>query len=100
MSSDDLKPLAVSIPEAARLQGLGRSKGGGRNSIYGQIERGEVVAINDGPLTRITMASIVLRVRSKIKYGQANRQKTKANRRMRESVANAATTPNIEAVSN
>jgi hypothetical protein len=58
MSSDHLKPFAVSIAEAARLQGLGRTKGGGRNSIYEQIRRGELEAFKDGPLTRITYESI------------------------------------------
>jgi hypothetical protein len=58
MSTNDLKPFVVSIPEAARLQGHGRKPGGGRNAIYEQIRRGELEAVKDGPLTRITMASI------------------------------------------
>jgi hypothetical protein len=53
-----LKPLAVSVAEAARLQGLGRTPGGGRNSVYEQIKRGEVEAFKDGPLTMITLESI------------------------------------------
>ena len=58
MSDDVLKPFSVSIPEAARLQGLGRKPGGGRNSIYQQIERGELEAVKDGAHTKITYASI------------------------------------------
>jgi hypothetical protein len=58
MSDDALKPFAVSIREAARLQGLGRKPGGGRNSIYQQIARGELEAVKDGAFTKITLASI------------------------------------------
>ena len=46
------------------------------------------------------MASMVLRVRSKMKLGQASRQKMMASQRTRLSLASAATTPNIEDVSN
>lgn len=56
--SDPLKPFAVSVSEAARLQGLGRKPGGGRNSVYEQIGRGELVAVKDGHRTLVTYASI------------------------------------------
>jgi hypothetical protein len=53
-----LKPFGVSLSEAARLQGHGRTKGGGRNAIYEQIERGELEAYKDGRLTMVTLESI------------------------------------------
>jgi hypothetical protein len=56
--SDSIKPLAVSVAEAARLQGFGRKPGGGRNSVYSQIARGEVDAFKDGAKTLITVESI------------------------------------------
>jgi hypothetical protein len=54
----EIKPFAVSVTEAARLQGHGRKPGGGRTHIYGQIERGELEAIKDGPRTLIIYESI------------------------------------------
>jgi len=46
------KPYAVSVREAGRLQGLGRS------SVYEQIERGELEAFKDGTRTLVTVESI------------------------------------------
>ena len=57
-----VEPFAVSIAEAARLQGLGRKPGGGRSSITEQIAAGEVEAIKDGWRTLITVASIKRRM--------------------------------------
>jgi len=53
-----VKPYGVPIKEAARIEGRGRKPGGGRNAIYEQIERGELEAYKDGPLTMVTMASL------------------------------------------
>jgi hypothetical protein len=62
MSDESTKPFAVSVAEAARLQGHGRKPGGGRNAIYEQIARGELEAIKDGVRTLITVASIERRI--------------------------------------
>ena len=56
--SESIKPYAVSVAEAARLQGRGRKPGGGKNAIYDQINRGELDAIKDGARTLITIESI------------------------------------------
>jgi hypothetical protein len=56
--SDAIEPLAVSVAEAARIEGRGRKPGGGRNAIYEQIKRGELEAFKDGGRTLIVYKSI------------------------------------------
>ncbi len=47
-----LEPLAVSVPEAARLLGIGRTH------LYAQLQQNTLVARKIGKRTVITMASI------------------------------------------
>jgi hypothetical protein len=70
----DLKPLAVSVDETARILGCGAATQRkqdaktkwrpGRSSVYQMIQRGELEAFKDGTRTKITMESIERRLAS------------------------------------
>jgi excisionase family DNA binding protein len=53
-----IKPIVVSIDEAARIMNTSRSE------VYQGIARGELAAVKDGARTKITMDSIERRMSS------------------------------------